>query len=145
MWARRRRTDFSLLGMYLDYLPSSFSATTATRLSSLLVDEISHDQVSRMLNCKQLDAKDWWLMARPHVRCLVHGEDGVMTFDESILEKPYADENGIIPWHYYHTKGQIVMGINFITTLHEVDGIMLPVAFRLVAKTEKYTDEKGKP
>jgi hypothetical protein len=135
--------NYNLLDLYSDYLLSSFSATTATGLSRLLDDEVSHDQVSRMLNSKQLDAKDWWLMAKPHVRS-IQREDGVMTIDDSILEKPYTDENEIICWHYDHAKGQTVKGINFITTLYEVDGITLPVAFRLVTKTEEYIDEKGK-
>ena len=135
--------NFELLDLYSYYLLASFSATTATGLSRLLDDEVSHDQVSRMLNSKQLDAKDWWLTVKPHVRS-IQSEDGVMTIDDSILEKPYTDENEIICWHYDHAKGQTVKGINFITTLYEVDGITLPVAFRLVTKTEEYIDEKGK-
>ena len=64
-------------------------------------------------------------------------------FDRRI-EKPYTDENEIICWHYDHAKGCTVKGINFLTTLYTVDEISLPVAFRLVAKTELYIDKEGK-
>ena len=64
--------------------------------------------------------------------------------ENSIVEKPYTDENDLICWHYDHSKGRNVKGINFITSLYEVDGVTLPVAFRLVTKTETYIDKKGK-
>lgn len=132
-----------LLDLYSDYLLSSFSATTATGFSSLMDNEISHDQVSRMLNSRQLEPKDWWLMVKPHVRS-VQREDGVIIIDDSIVEKPYTDENEIICWHYDHAKGRTVKGINFITSLYATEEVSLPVSFRLVAKTEQYIDKKGK-
>ena len=42
--------DKKLLDLYSDYLLSSFGATTATGLSSLLDGQISHDQVTRFLS-----------------------------------------------------------------------------------------------
>lgn len=134
--------NFKLLDLYSDYLLSSLSATTATGLSELMGNEVSHDQVSRMLNSRRLEPKDWWRMVKPRVRSIQRG-DGVMIVDDSILEKPYTDENEIICWHYDHAKGRTVKGINFITTLYAVDDVSLPVTFRLVAKTEKYVDKKG--
>ena len=136
--------NIRLLDLYSDYLLSSFSATTATGFSSLMGNEISHDQVSRMLNSRQLEPKDWWLMVKPHVRS-VQSEDGVIVIDDSIVEKPYTDENEIICWHYDHAKGRTVKGINFITSLYATQEVSLPVIFRLVAKTEQYIDKKGKP
>ena len=136
--------NIRLLDLYSDYLLSSFSATTATGFSSLMGNEISHDQVSRMLNSRQLEPKDWWLMVKPHVRS-VQSEDGVIVIDDSIVEKPYTDENEIICWHYDHAKGRTVKGINFITSLYATQEVSLPVTFRLVAKTEQYIDKKGKP
>ena len=136
--------NYKLLDLYSDYLLSSFSATTATGLSRLMADQVSHDQVSRMLNSERLCPKDWWLMVKPHVRS-IQCEDSVITIDDSIVEKPYTDEDEIICWHYDHAKGRTVKGINFITALYEVDDISLPVTFRLVTKTEPYIDKDGKP
>jgi hypothetical protein len=136
--------NYALLDLYSDYLLSSFSATTATGLSRLINDDLSHDQVSRMLNSRQLEPKDWWLMIKPHVRTIQRA-DGVLTVDDSIVEKEYTDENEIICWHYDHAKEQTVKGINFITALYTVGEVSLPVSFRLVAKTEHYVNKEGKP
>lgn len=132
-----------LMDLYSDYLLSSFGATTATGLSRLMNEAISHDQVSRMLNGERLDAKDWWRMVKPHVRA-VQCEEGVITLDDSIEEKEYTDENELICWHYDHAKGKTVKGINFITDLYTVGEVSLPVAFRLVIKSEQYVDKEGK-
>jgi hypothetical protein len=135
--------NFELLDLYSDYLLSSLSATTATGLSELMRNKISHDQVSRMLNSRRLEPKDWWRMVKPQVRSMQR-EDGVMIIDDSIVEKPYTDENEIVCWHYDHAKGRTLKGIDFITSLYVVDEVSLPVTFRLVAKTEPYIDKQGR-
>ena len=108
--------NYKLLDLYSDYLLSSFSATTATGLSRLMADQVSHDQVSRMLNSERLCPKDWWLMVKPHVRS-IQCEDSVITIDDSIVEKPYTDEDEIICWHYDHAKGRTVKGIIWLTPM----------------------------
>lgn len=72
----------------------------------------------------------------------IQSADGVIIVDDSIAEKPHTDENDILAWHYDHTKGYSVKGINFITALYHVDYISLPVNYQLVGKTEVYTDKK---
>ncbi|MXZ22100.1 MAG: transposase [Caldilineaceae bacterium SB0665_bin_25] len=135
---------FKLFDLYSDYLLSSFSATTATGMSALMEQEISHDQISRMLNQRRLRPADWWQMVKPSVRSM-QGEDGVITIDDSIIEKPYSDENELICWHYDHAQGGMVKGINFITALYTVGEVSLPVTYRLVSKTESCIDKQGKP
>ncbi len=83
-----------------------------------------------------------WRVVKPLVR-RIESEKGVLVFDDSIEEKPYTDENEVICWHYDHSKGRNVKGINFLTTLYHSQGVSLPVAFQLVAKTEEYLDEKS--
>jgi len=130
-----------ILDLYTDYLISSFGQTTATGLSKLMNGDISHDQVSRMLSSPKKTSKDLWCMAKPKVR-KVECADGLMILDDSIEEKPYTDENEIVCWHYDHSKGRSVKGINFITTLYYAQEVALPVAFEIVHKTEKYIDQK---
>jgi len=130
-----------ILDLYTDYLISSFGPTTATGLSKLMAGEISHDQVSRMLASPKMTSKEWWLMVKPQVR-KIEREDGLMILDDSIEEKPYTDENEIVCWHYDHSKGRAIKGINFITALYYVQEITLPVAFEIVSKTEHYFDQK---
>ncbi len=99
--------DDKLFDLYSDYLLSSFAATTATGMSALMDNTISHDQVSRMLNGRKREPKEWWQMVKSAVRTM-QGEEGVITIDDSIVEKPYTDENELICWHYDHAQGQLV-------------------------------------
>ena len=133
--------NYQILDLYSDYLLSSFGQTTATGLARVLEGDISHDQITRMLSSQKITPPAWWKLVKPSVRQMER-EDGVMIIDDSIVEKPYTDENEIICWHYDHAKGTNVKGINFITALYEAQGIALPVSFELVAKTERYRDEK---
>ena len=123
--------------MYSDYRISAFGQTTATRLSSLLNGEISHDQILRLLASKAQTSADLWRMAKPHVR-KIESAEGVMIVDDSIAEKSYTDENDIICWHYDHSTN--IKGINFVTALYYNGGVSLPVGFELVHKTEQYID-----
>lgn len=133
--------DKELLDIYTDYLISSFGLTTQTGLSRLLNGAISHDRVQRFLAAEPKTGKDLWLTVKPYVR-QVQADDGVIIVDDSISEKPHTDENDIICWHYDHTKGHSIKGINFITALYHVGDVSLPVNYHLVAKTEVYTDRK---
>lgn len=133
--------DKVILDLYSDYLVSSFGATTATGLSSLLDGEISHDQITRSLAKKKAGSKEIWQIAKPYVR-QVEDESGLLIVDDSIEEKPYTDENEHICWHYDHSKDRQVKGINFISLLYHSQGVSLPIGFVLVTKTETYKDEK---
>lgn len=133
--------NYQILDLYSDYLLSSFGQTIATGLARVLEGDISHDQITRMLASEKLTPQAWWKLVKPHVR-QIERDDGVMIIDDSIMEKPYTDENEIVCWHFDHSKGTSVKGINFITVMYEARGIALPVSFELVAKTERYRDEK---
>jgi hypothetical protein len=132
----------NLLDIYSDYLLSAFGSTTATGLSALVNGSVSHDQVSRYLASEKQTSADLWRIVKRHVRQM-EGEDGVLIIDDSIAEKPYTDENDIICWHYDHTSGTNVKGINFMTALYHSQGVSLPVGFTLIAKTEWYLDAKS--
>ena len=133
--------DKQLLDLYSDYLLSSFGQTPATRLSNILHGSISHDKITRFLSEDIPKSKDLWHIVKPHVREIQSG-DGIMIVDDSIEEKPYTDENDIICWHYDHTSGGQVKGINFLTSLYHSKEVSLPVGFEVVAKTEHYIDPK---
>lgn len=130
-----------LLDLYSDYLISSFGQVTATGLSSLLDGSISHDQVTRLLAGEKRTSADLWHMVKPYVR-QVQSPEGVLILDDSIAAKPYSDENDIVCWHYDHSTGQVVKGLNFMTALYYSGAVALPVGFTLIAKTEQYVDKK---
>ncbi|UCC53546.1 MAG: transposase [Anaerolineaceae bacterium] len=133
--------DGELLDIYTNYLIGSFGLTTQTGLSRLLNGAISHDRVQRFLSREPRTGKDLWLTVKPYVR-QIQRADGVIIVDDSISEKPYTDENAIIAWHYDHTKGRSIKGINFITAMYHVQDVSLPVGYQLVEKTEFYIDKK---
>ena len=136
-------TNKELLDLYTDYLISSFGQTTGTGLSALLGGSVSHDRIQRFLSKEEFTSADLWHFVKAHVRA-VEQADGCIIVDDSISEKPYTDENDIIAWHYDHSKGTTVKGINFLSALYHVPQleVSLPVGFRLVRKTEQYVDKK---
>jgi len=132
-----------LLEIYSDYLLSSFGQTTATGLSNLLDGDVSHDQVTRFLNREDYDSKQLWRQVKKTVR-EIESEDGVPIFDDTIQEKPYTDENELVCWHFDHTQGQSVKGVNILNCLYHSGGMSLPVAFELVKKPTQYCDLKDR-
>lgn len=132
--------DKELLDLYSDYLISSFGQTTGTGMAQLLEGQVSHDRIQRWLSKRDFSAADLWQVVKSHVRA-IEQSDGVMIVDDSIAEKPYTDENDTC-WHYDHAQDRQVKGINFLSALYHAHGVSLPVGFRVVAKTEAYTDKK---
>ena len=133
--------DKELLDIYTDYLISSFGLTTGTGLSRVLDGAVSHDQIQRFLGSSAKGGKDLWKVAKPFVRQM-QSEDGDLIVDDSISEKPFTDENEIICWHYDHSKGVTLKGINFVSVLYHAKGVSLPVDYHLIEKTEFYIDKK---
>ena len=131
----------SLLDLYADYLISSFGQTSATGLSRLTDGAVSHDRVTRFLSEPKKSGADLWRKVKPLVR-QIESSDGVLIFDDSLEEKPYTDENDMVCWHWDHSQGRNVKGINFITALYQNADQSIPVSFDIVAKTEPYTDKK---
>ena len=133
--------DKALLDLYSDFLLCSFGRTPATRLSEILREAISHDAITRFLAHDRPTSKDLWRVVKPYVR-QVQSPDGIMVIDDSIEEKPYTDENDIVSWHYDHAHGTHVKGINFMSALYLSNDVSLPAGFQIIAKTERYWDEK---
>lgn len=134
--------DKNLLELYSDYLLSSFSYTTVTGLSHMTGGAVSHDKVTRFLAAKELNSAELWRLVKPLVRELENEQEGVLIIDDTIEEKPYTDESELICWHYDHSQGRNVKGMNLLSTLYQVGDASIPVAFELVKKSEWVFDEK---
>lgn len=136
-----------LLDLYSDYLLLSFSQASATGLSNLTDGSISHDSVSRFLNGKDYSSKDLWLSTKPMIR-EYECEDACLIFDDTIVAKPYTDENELIAWHYDHALGHTVKGINILTAFYHStqngQSIELPFMFELIQKTCMFSVIKTK-
>jgi len=129
----------NLLDIYTDYLISSFSQTTATGLSRLLEGEISHDKVTRLLSQSRFSSSYLGFLVKSTVR-EIEKDDGVLIFDDTIQKKSYTDENEIVTWHFDHSKGRTVKGINLLNGLYHASNITLPVAFEIITKPIRYCD-----
>ena len=129
--------------LYIDYLVTSFSYTTATGLSHLLDGDISHDQITRFLSHKQFSSADLWKNVKKEVR-EIESEDGVLIFDDTVQAKPYSSENELINWHFDHTVGRSVKGINLLNCIYHANEVSIPVAFKLITKPIQYSDIKTK-
>lgn len=130
-----------LLELYSDYLLSSFTHTTATGLSAMTAGEVSHDTITRFLASEEMDSRALWRLVKPLAR-QVEGDDAVLLIDDTIEEKPYTDESELVCWHYDHSKGRSVKGINLISALYQAGEVSVPVAFEIVKKSEWIFDQK---
>jgi DDE superfamily endonuclease len=135
-----------ILDIYSDYLLVSFSLVTATGLSELLDRGYSHDQISRFLQQGKFSQKDFWQTIKQFIR-KIESSSGILIIDDVIEHKPHSTENEIICYHFDHTSGRSVKGINIVNFLYYnqlADGteVNIPAAFEIVAKTEDYFDAK---
>ena len=136
-----------LLDLYTDYLLSSFGQTSATGLSNMLDNAIKHDHFTRLLTESAFDSKYLWLSVKPLIR-EHQTQDACLIFDDSIIEKPYTDENDMICWHWDHSKSRNVKGINILTAFYHAQkdsqALRIPVSVETIKKTIRFCDVKTK-
>lgn len=131
----------NFVDLYTDYLICSTSYTTATGMSSLL--NIKHDKITQALSKRDYDSKFLWQRVKPYVQELSQSKETItLSFDDSIEEKLYTDESELNCWHYDHSLGRSVKGVNFLSALVEVGGMKLPVGVEFVKKDTWAIDPK---
>lgn len=131
--------DKRKLELYTDYLISNYGYATATGLSAMVNGAVSHDQITRFLAEREYTSVDLWLTVKSAVR-QIERDDGVLIADDTIAEKMWTDENDAVCWHYAHTKGRLVKGINLLNMLYHSQDVSLPVAFEVIRKPLLYCD-----
>ena len=136
--------DKQTLDIYSDLLFANLGLAASTRFSDALNGELSHDKFSRFLNGGNYDGKTLWKNIKADVRTLDTKEKSVLSFDDTIVEKPYTKENPINCWHYAHDKGRTVKGINIISCLAVTSTANIPFSYSIVRKDIKYCDLKTK-
>jgi len=107
--------------------------------------QISHDQVTRMLNQSHFSSKDLWKWVQSDVRKAQNQAEGVLILDDRIEEKPYTDENEIVCWHYSHAKGTHVKGMNLLSCLVSYGDLSYPVGDEILHKDVEYLCPKEHP
>jgi hypothetical protein len=133
--------DARLFDLYTDYLIASTAQTSATGLSRLTDETISHDAISRMLASEAQSSKQMYSYLKPLLGKIA-SETGVLVIDDAIAEKPYSDETDVICWHYDHCQRRSIKGINFVSLLYSNNGLSAPLSVQPIAKTEEYLQAK---
>jgi hypothetical protein len=146
------------MDIYSDYLISNAGYSTATGLSKIFTN-ISHDQITYLLNSKEYSSKTLFKIVKPLIRDIENEENGVLIIDDTISEKPYTDINEINQYFHSGLKNDTVKGINIITALlsyknkeyvikensnNDDKYINIPVDYKIVKKDIEYIDEEGK-
>lgn len=134
------KTDY--IELYTDYLISGNGYATATGLSAMMNNEVSHDQITRFLSKNEFTSKDLWLKVKPTVR-KIESEDGCLIFNDTIQEKKWTDESNIMCWHFDHTVGKSVRGINMLNALYYSNEVSVPISFEIIEKFQ-YSDIETK-
>ena len=129
-----------ILDIYSDYLIAQNQYATAVGISNLLEGRMSHDKVTRFLNREEFTSKDLWEYVKPDLRKIEEDKGGVLIIDDTIEEKTYTDENEIICWHYSHSKGRCVKGVNLLSCLVRYGDIAFPIGYELVRKDVLFCD-----
>ena len=133
--------DKNRLDLYTDYLISSFSKVTATGLSNLLDNDLSHDRITDFLAESTLGPKELWSLVKADIR-KIESSEGVICIDDTFIEKPYSDENEVISYYYDHSKGHNIKGMNLLNALYFNQETRIPLAFEVIHKDQEFIDPK---
>ena len=134
----------NLLDLYTDYLLVAPKYSTATGLSSVTDNKVSHDQITRLLSQK-ITSKTLWQEVKPLAH-EIRSNEGLLIIDDSIEPKPFTKQNALINWHYDHCSGKSVKGVNFVSSFYYNPSLEmgLPVGVDYIKKDQKFIDATGK-
>ena len=138
-----RLRNCDLLDLYTDYLISSCGLATATGMSAALDNRITHDRVTDLLSSGYISSRRLWAEVKPMCE-EIEQDDAVLIIDDSVEAKPYTDSNDMIQWHFDHTAGRSVKGVNFISAIYHSWEMSLPVGVSFIKKDTLYKDRNGK-
>ena len=132
--------------VYVEYLACSVGAVTATELARLSGGQLSHDQITRALAGPAHGARELWARVKPLVRAAEAeaAGHGVLIVADTIIAKPHSDESALVGWHFDHTQGRAVKGINLLTLFWQGASTRLPVGYALVQKRAATPGERPK-
>ena len=125
------------LNIYISYLLSEPDYTSCARLSSIM-DNLSHDSVNRFLGREKYTPSDLYY----HVKHDITQEDGVLSVDDSVLDKPYSDPSKakLIGYYWSGKHKRVVKGINLITLYYtDINGVCVPINYRIYNKSAAKT------
>lgn len=135
--------DKNMMDLYTDYLICNNSLASATGLSNMLDNKISHDKITRFINKLDSSPQLLWKEVKPIIRKLEDTDDGYIIIDDTIEEKPYTDKSEMVSYHYSHAKHKSVKGMNIVSALIRYGDIALPIDYHIICKSTSFQDKDG--
>ena len=123
---------------YTAFLLAEPVSAGCVRLAEVSGGEFAHDAATRFLNREEFSPRDLFEEARG----LITLEGGLLSVDDTVLDKPYSQEGKteLVGYFYSGLHGKAVKGINLVTLFYaDVSGVRVPVNFRVIDKREGKT------
>lgn len=118
---------------YIQFLIAAqkvFTCTEAARCAPATSHPPAHDAFTRLLQRQPSNTTALWR----EVRGLVDRQAGVLVLDDTTLDKPYAQPQGLVTYHWSGKHHRVVKGINLLTLLWTDGQRRLPCDFRVYDK-----------
>jgi len=125
------------LEMYTSYLLSDPDYSSCSRLAAIM-NNMSHNSVNRFLERERYTPRDLF----DQVSHDLTPEGGVLSIDDSVLDKPYSDPSkaNLIGYFWSGKHKRVVKGINLITLYYtDINGVCVPINYRIYDKSEGKT------
>ena len=112
---------------FLVATPSEGTAAEMGRCQPVRPGAPAHDAFTRLLNRPEPDPEALWAEGRPLLP-----PDGVLVFDDAVLDKPFARHMGLVGRFRSGRHGRVVQGINLVTAVWTDGDGLWPRGYRLV-------------
>jgi len=119
------------LDLYINFLIATQKQYSGLELSRVSPTVMSHDAVNHWLATNKLTPKMVW----KHSQSMVRKEIGYLIFDDSVLDKPYAQEIPLVKLQYSGKHHRLVKGIAVVTLLWTDGEKIVPVDYRVYDPT----------
>src|SRR5690242_11793898 len=123
---------------YTAFLLAESQGAGCVRLAEVSGGAFAHDAANRFLNREDFSGKDLFTEAHP----LLDLEGGLLSVDDTVLDKPYSQEGKteLVGYFWSGKQGGAVKGLCLVTWLYtDPQGVGWPVNSRVVEKAEGKT------
>lgn len=122
---QKQKCSLELYRNFLLASPNRFSAMELARVSPDAT--MSHDAVTNWLDSSRFTPSEIWNQAKS----LVDLRSGYLVSDDSVLDKRYSQENGLVKLQYSGNVHGLVKGIDLVNLLWTDGDKFVPVDYRL--------------
>ena len=114
---------------YIEYLLNTPVNYTCSNLAEHL-DDVSHDAVSDFLQRGRVTANRLWELVKP---LLNNTEEAVLIVDDSVQNKQYSQQIGLVHRQYSGAEHGLVRGIDIVNLVHYDGQDYYPIDYRIYA------------